>query len=148
MTDLVQSELNGRGSAFRAEEIWSPTWEERLSPPPTPGARLLQDPAGPVEVPRGGRGQASQLLDGLAHWAGVLGQTLDVLKGHVDDLVAAGAAVEVSAREALEPHLVGDAALTVRQVGPQRQGARQGAALQAASLAGAELSRRPEERRD
>lgn len=104
---------------------------------------MLQHPAGSVEVPRGGGPQASQLPDGLAHRTGVLGQTLDVLKGHVDDLVAAGAAVEVSTREALEAHLVGDAALTVRHVRPQRQGTRQRAALQAAGVAGAELSGRP-----
>lgn len=51
----------------------------------------------------------------------------------------------MSAGEALQPGLVGDAALAVRQVGPQRQRARQRAALQAASLAGAVLGGRPEE---
>lgn len=100
---------------------------------------LLQDAVGPVEVPGGGRAEASQLADGLAHGAGVVGQALDIFEGQVDDLVAAGVAVEVSAREALQPGLVGDAALAVRQVGAQRQRAGQGAALQAAGLAGALL---------
>lgn len=106
---------------------------------------LLQDAVGPVEVPGGGRAEAPELPDGLAHGAGVVGQALDVLEGQVDDLVAAGVAVEVSAGEALQAGLVGDAALAVRQVGAQRQGARQGAALQAAGLAGALLGVRPEE---
>lgn len=106
---------------------------------------LLQDPAGPIEVARGRRPEAPQLPDGLAHGAGVLGEALDVLEGQVDDLVAAGVAVQVSAGEALEAGLVGDAALAVRQVGPQRQGAGQGAALQAPGLAGALLGGRPEE---
>lgn len=105
---------------------------------------LLQEAAGTVEVPGGGRAEASELADGLAHGAGVVGQALDVLEGQVDDLVAAGVAVEVSAGEALQTGLVRDAALAVRQVGPQRQGARQGAALQAAGLAGALLGGRPE----
>lgn len=77
--------------------------------------------------------------DGLADGAGVLGETLDVLEGQVDDLVAAGVAVQVPTGEALQSGLVGDAALAVRQVGPQRQRACQGAALQAAGLAGAVL---------
>lgn len=106
---------------------------------------LLQDPAGPIEVARGRRPEAPQLPDGLAHGAGVLGEALDVLEGQVDDLVAAGVAVQVAAGEALEAGLVGDAALAVGQVGPQRQGAGQGAALQAAGLAGALLGGRPEE---
>ena len=106
---------------------------------------LLQDAVGPVEVPWGGRAEAPELPDGLAHGAGVVGQALDVLEGQVDDLVAAGVAVEVSAGEALQAGLVGDAALAVWQVGAQRQGARQGAALQAAGLAGALLGGRPEE---
>lgn len=105
---------------------------------------LLQDAVGPVEEPGGGRAEASQLADGLAHGAGVVGQAFDVLKGQVDDLVAAGVAVEVSAGEALQAGLVGDATLAVRKVGAQRQGAGQGAALQAAGLAGALLGGRPE----
>lgn len=52
------------------------------------------------------------------------------------------------AGEALEAGLVGDATLAVRQVGAQRQGAGQGAALQAAGLAGAQLSGRPERERE
>lgn len=105
---------------------------------------LLQDAVRPVEEPRGGRAGAPQLADGLAHGAGVLGQALDILEGQVDDLVAAGVAVEVSAGEALQAGLVGDAALAVGHVGAQRQGARQGAALQTAGLTGALLSGRPE----
>lgn len=105
---------------------------------------LLQDAVGPVEVPGGGRAEASELADGLAHGAGVVGQALDIFEGQVDDLVAAGVAVEVSAGEALQAGLVGDATLAVRQVGAQRQGAGQGAALQAAGLAGALLGGRPE----
>lgn len=109
---------------------------------------LLQDAVGPVDAPGRGRAQTSQLPDGLAHGAGVVGQALDVLEGQVDDLIAAGVAVEVSAGEALEADLVGDAALAVRQVGAQRQGAGQGAALQAAGRAGAQLGGRPERRQD
>lgn len=111
---------------------------------------LLHHAVGPAEVPRGGgwgagRAQASsQLPDGLAHGAGVLGQAFDVLEGQVDDLVAARVAVEVAAGEALQAGLVGDAALAVGQVGAQRQRAGQGAALQAAGLAGAQLSGSPE----
>lgn len=109
-------------------------------PPPTPvllprELLLLQDAVGPIEVPRGGWAEASKLADGLAHGAGVVGQALDIFEGQVDDLVAAGVAVEVSAGEALQAGLVGDATLAVRQVGAQRQGARQGAALQAAGMA-------------
>lgn len=107
------------------------------------GLLLLQEAVGPVEEPRGGRALAPQPLDGLAHGTGVVGQTLDVLEGQVDDLVAAGGAVEVAAGQALEPGLVGDAALAVGGVGPQGQGPCQGAGVQAASLAGAQLSRRP-----
>lgn len=109
-----------------------------------PRTLLLQDAVGPVEVPGGGRAQASQLARGLAHGAGVVGQALDVLEGQVDDLVAAGVAVQVAAGEALQAGLVGDATLAVRQVGAQRQGAGQGAALQAAGMAGAQLGGRPE----
>lgn len=105
---------------------------------------LLQDAVGPVEVPGGGWAEASQLPDGLAHGAGVVGEALDVLEGQVDNLVTAGVAVEVSAGEALQAGLIGDAALAVWQVGAQRQGAGQGAALQAAGLAGALLGGRPE----
>lgn len=79
-------------------------------------------------------------MDGLAHGAGVVRQALDVFKGQVDNLVAAGVAVEVPAGEPLQTHLVGDAALAVGHVWAQRQGAGQGAALQAASLDGALLS--------
>lgn len=110
-----------------------------------PRELLLQDAVRPVEVPGARRPQASELADGLAHGAGVVGQTLDVLEGQVDDLVAAGVAVEVSAGEALQAGLVGDATLAVRQVGTQRQGAGQGAALQAAGVTGALLGGRPEE---
>lgn len=105
---------------------------------------LLQDAVGPVEVPGGGWTQASQLADGLAHGAGVVGQALNVLEGQVDDLVAAGVTVQVAAGEALQAGLVGDAALAVRQVRAQRQGAGQGAALQAAGLTGAQLGGRSE----
>lgn len=109
-----------------------------------PGALLLlQDAVGPVEVAGGGRAEAPELPDGLAHGAGVVGQALNVFEGQVDDLVAAGVAVQVTAGEALQPGLVRDAALAVRQVGAQRQGAGQGAALQAAGLAGALLGGRP-----
>lgn len=80
---------------------------------------LLQDAVGPVEVPGGGRAQASELAEGLAHGAGVVGQALDVLERQVDDLVAAGVAVEVAAGEALQTGLEGDAALAVRQVRAQ-----------------------------
>lgn len=107
---------------------------------------LLQDAVGPVEVPGGGRTEAPELADGLAHGAGVVGQALNIFEGQVDDLVTAGVAVEVSAGEALQAGLVGDAALAVRQVRAQRQGAGQGAALQAAGLAGALLGGRPEKR--
>lgn len=110
-----------------------------------PAAVLLQHAVGPAEVARGGRAQAPQLADGLAHGAGVVGQALDVLEGQVDDLVAAGVAVQVAAGEALEADFVGDAALAVRQVGPQGQGAGQRAALQAAGLAAAQLGGRPED---
>lgn len=115
-------------------------------PPPAAVLRLcklLQDGVGPVQVPGGRRSQAPQLADGLAHGAGVVGQALDVFEGQVDDLVAAGVAVEVSAGETLQTHLVGDAALAVGHVGAQRQGAGQGAALQAASLDGALLGGGP-----
>lgn len=104
---------------------------------------LLQEAIGPVEVPRGRLAEASELPDGLAHGAGVVGQPLDVFEGQVDDLVAAGVTVEVSAGETLQAGLVGDAALAVRQVGAQRQGAGQGTALQAAGQAGALLGGRP-----
>lgn len=106
---------------------------------------LLQDAVGAVEIPRGGRREAPELADGLAHGAGVVGQTLDVLEGQVDDLVAAGVAVQVPAGEALQTGLVGDAALAVREVGAQGQRAGQGAALQAAAVAGALFGGRPEE---
>lgn len=145
------------GSALKINKVTAeetnnvcPTSEESLHssrerasslPPPTP-VLLLQDAIRPVEVAGGGRAESSQLTDGLAHGAGVVGQALDVLEGQVDDLVAAGVAVEVSAGEALQAGLVGDAALAVRQVGAQRQGAGQGAALQAAGLAGALLGGR------
>lgn len=49
----------------------------------------------------------------------------------------------MSAGEALQAGLVGDAALAVRQVGAQRRRAGQGAALQAAGLAAALLGGRP-----
>lgn len=123
----------------------------RLPPPAAvllPCVLLLQDAVRPIEVPRGRWTQASQLPDGLAHGAGVVRQTLDVLEGQVDDLIAAGIAVKMPAGEALEAGLVGDATLAVRQVGAQRQGAGQGAALQAAGLAGAQLSGRPERERE
>lgn len=110
---------------------------------PRPAPVLLQDARGVVEVPRGGGAKAPQLPEGLAHGAGVLGQTLDVLEGHVDYLVAAGAAEQVTAGEAFEAHLVGDTALAVGQVGPQGQRPRQGAAVQAAGLTRAHLRWRP-----
>lgn len=106
---------------------------------------LLQHAVGPAEVPGGGRAQASQLPDRLAHGAGVVGQALNVLEGQVHNLVAAGVTVQVAAGEALQADFVGDAALAVRQVRAQGQGAGQGAALQAAGLTGAQLGRRPEE---
>lgn len=111
-----------------------------------PGAlRLRQHAAGSVQAPRGRRAQAPQLTDGLAHGAGVVGEALDVLEGQVDDLVAAGVAVKMAAGEALEAGAVGDAALAVRQVRTQRQRTGQGAALQTAGLAGAQLGGGPEE---
>lgn len=121
---------------------------ELLSSPPLtpvllPCTRLLQEAVGPTEARGGGRPQAPQLADGLAHGAGVVGQALNVLEGQVDDLVAARVAVQVAAGEALQASLVGDAALAVRHVGAQRQGAGQGAALQAAGLTGAQLGGRP-----
>lgn len=91
----------------------------------------------------GGGGGASQLPDGLAHGAGVVGEALDVLERHVDDAVAAGVAVQVSAGEALQARLVADAALAVRPLGAQRQRAGQGAALRAAGRAAALLGGRP-----
>lgn len=81
---------------------------------------LLQNSRGPIEVARGRGAQAPQLPDGLTDGAGVLGEALDVLEGQVDNLVAAGVTVQVSAGEALQPGIVGDAALAMRQVGPQR----------------------------
>lgn len=104
---------------------------------------LLQDAVGPVEVPRGRGAEAPELADGLAHGAGVVRKALNIFEGQVDDLVTAGVAVEVSAGEAFQAGLVGDATLAVRQVGAQRQRASQGAALQAACLAGALLGGRP-----
>lgn len=118
--------------------------------PPTAVFRLcelLQDAVGPIQVPGGRRSEAPELADGLAHGAGIVRQALDVFKGQVDDLVTAGVAVEVSAGEALQTHLVGDAALAVRCVWTQRQGASQGAALQAPSLDGALLGGWPVEKR-
>lgn len=108
---------------------------------------LLQDAVGPIQVPGGRRSEAPELADGLAHGAGIVRQALNVFKGQVDDLVTAGVAVEVSAGEALQTHLVGDAALAVRSVWTQRQGASQGAALQAPSLYGALLGGGPVEKR-
>lgn len=110
--------------------------------PPAAGLRLcrmLQKGVGAVQVPGGRRAQAPELADGLAHGAGVVGQALDVFKGQVDDVVAAGVAVEVPAGEPLQTHLVGDAGLAVGHVWAQRERAGQGAALQAASLDGALL---------
>lgn len=101
---------------------------------------MLQKGVGPIQVPGGRWSKAPELADGLAHGAGVVRQALDVFKGQVDNLVAAGVAVEVPAGEPLQTHLVGDAALAVGHVWAQRQGAGQGAALQAASLDGALLS--------
>lgn len=127
---------HGGGSAFKKKQNKKKTTrrapktaevQTSTSSPATPvllpHARrllLLQDPAGPVEVARGRRPEAPQLPDGLAHGAGILGEALDVLEGQVDDLVAAGVTVQVSTGEALEAGLVRDAALAVRQVGPQR----------------------------
>lgn len=108
--------------------------------------KLLQKGVGPIQVPGGRWSEAPELADGLAHGAGVVGQALDVLKGQVDDLVAAGVAVEVSAGKPLQARLVGDAALAVGRVRAQRQGAGQGAALQAARLDGALLRGRPAEK--
>lgn len=105
---------------------------------------LRRHAAGSVQAARGRRPQAPQLTDGLAHGTRVVGQALDVLEGQVDDLVAAGAAVKVAAGEALEAGAVGNAALAVQEIRTQRQRSGQGAAVQAAGLAGAQLSRRPE----
>lgn len=107
--------------------------------------RTLQDAVGPVEVPGGGRAESSEVAEGLAHGAGVVGQPLDVFESQVDDLVAARVAVQVTAWEALQAGIERDATLAVREVGAQRQGAGQGAALQTAGLAGAQLGGRPEE---
>lgn len=116
----------------------------RSTPVLLPRERLpLQDPVRPVEVPGGGRGESPQLSDGLAHGAGVVGQTLDVLEGQVDDLVAAGVAVQVTAGQALQTGLVRDAALAVREVGAQGQRPGQGAALQAAAMTRTLLRGRP-----
>lgn len=62
---------------------------------------LLQDAKGSAEVLRRRRSQTSQLPDGLAHGTRVVGQTLDVLEGEVDDLVAAWVAVQVAAGKTL-----------------------------------------------
>lgn len=122
------------------------TREPQALPPPAAGLPLRQERAGAVQVPGGRGSQPPQLADGLAHGAGVVRQALDVLEGQVDDLVAAGAAVEVAAGEALQPRLVGDAALAVGGVRAQGQRARQGAALQAAGLDGALLGGGPADR--
>lgn len=87
--------------------------------------------------------EASQVTEGFAHWAGVFGQAFDVLKREVDDLVGAGVAVEVSAGETLQPGLVGDAALAVRNIRAQRQATGQRTALHAGGLTRAQLSGRP-----
>lgn len=107
---------------------------------------LLQDAVRPIEVTGGGWAQASQLADGLAHRAGVVRQALNILKGQVDDLVATGVAIEVATGEALQTGLIRNATLAVWQVGAQRQGAGQGAALQAAGLAGTQLGGRPDKK--
>lgn len=140
----------GRGQ-LRSTSTWSQdggggAWKSVGLSPAAAGLRLcqlLQDGVGPVHVPGGRRAEAPELADGLADGAGVVGQALDVLEGQVDDLVAAGAAVEVSAGEALQTRLVGDAALAVGSVRAQRHGARQGAALQAARQDRALLGGRP-----
>lgn len=80
---------------------------------------LLQDAKGSAEVLRRRRSQTSQLPDGLAHGTRVVGQTLDVLEGEVDDLVAAWVAVQVAAGKTLQTGVVGDAVLTVWQVRTQ-----------------------------
>lgn len=85
-----------------------------------PRTLLLQDAVRPIEVTGGGWAQASQLADGLAHGAGVVRQALDILKGQIDNLVAARVAVEVAAGEALQMGLIGNATLAVWQVGAQR----------------------------
>lgn len=117
-----------------------------MLPPPAARLRLcqlLQEGVGAVQVPGRRWSKAPELAHGLADGAGVVGQALDVFKGQVDNLVAAGVAVEVSAGEPLQTHLVRDAALAVGRVWARRQRAGQGAALQAASLDGALLSGRP-----
>lgn len=118
---------------------WKPeTW--KVLSPAAPSLRLckpLQERAGAVQVPGGRRFRAPELAAGLAHGAGVVGQALDVLKGQVDNLVTAGAAVEVPAGEPPQARLEGDAALAVGRVRAQPQGAGQGAALQAARQDGA-----------
>lgn len=107
---------------------------------------LFQDAVRPMEVTGGGWTQASQLADGLAHRAGVIGQALDILESQIDDLVAARVTVEVAAGEALQTGLIGNATLAVWHVGAKRQGAGQGAALQAAGLAGTQLGGRPDQK--
>lgn len=60
--------------------------------------------------------QAAQVPKRLAYGARVLRQALDVLESQVDDVVGAGAAVEVAAGQALQAGLGVDAVLAVGQV--------------------------------
>lgn len=90
-----------------------------------------------------GWNEASQVTEGFAHWAGIFGQAFYVLKSQVDDLIGAGVAVEMAAGETLQPGLVGDAALAVRNIRAQRQTTGQRTALHAGGLTRAELCGRP-----
>lgn len=63
-----------------------------------------------------GWNEASQMTKGLTHRAGIFGQAFYVLESHVDDLIGAGVAVEVTAGETFQPGLVRDAALAVRNI--------------------------------
>lgn len=100
----------------------------------------------PSLAPRGRVVEAVEVAQWPADGAGVLGQTLDVLKGHVDDADGAGLAVQMTAGEASEMGSVGDAALAVRvpKVQARRETAGQRAALHTRCLARAQLHGWPE----
>lgn len=63
-----------------------------------------------------GWNEASQMTKGFTHRAGIFGQAFYVLESHVDDLIGAGVAVEVTAGETFQSGLVRDAALAVRNI--------------------------------
>lgn len=90
--------------------------------------------------------EAVEVAQGFADGAGVLGETLDVLEGHVDDADGAGLAVQVAAGEASESGRVGDAALAVRlKVRTWGQATGQRAALHTRPTARPQLHGRPED---